>query len=76
MWVTVLWFGQFCGFTGIGTRIWTRIYLPLVCELAFWNPFPMEGYIAQPRYREDGLGPASKDMTDFVDSLWETPHPL
>lgn len=43
-----------------------------MCELAFWNLFPMEGSIAQPRYREDGLGPASRDMSDFVDSLWES----
>ena len=68
MWVAVIWFGRFCGSTGSGSRI----YLPLVCELAVWNPFPMEGYFAQPRYREDGLSPASRDMTDFVDSPWET----
>lgn len=31
----------------------------------------MQGYIAQPRYRENGLGPTSSDMTEFVDSPWE-----
>lgn len=28
----------------------------------------MEGYLAQLRYREDSLGPALSDITDFVDS--------
>ena len=36
----------------------------------------MKGYLAQPRYREEGLGPASSDMTDFVDSPWEASHSL
>ena len=27
----------------------------------------MKGYPDQPRYREEGLGPASRDVTDFVD---------
>ena len=31
----------------------------------------MEGYLAQPRYRDEGLGPASSNLTDFVDSPWE-----
>ena len=29
------------------------------------------GYLAQPRYRREGLGPASSNVTDFVDSPWE-----
>ena len=28
----------------------------------------MEGYLVQPRYRGEGLGPASGDVTEFVDS--------
>ena len=32
----------------------------------------MEGYFAQPRYREESIGPASSDVTDFVDFSWET----
>lgn len=31
----------------------------------------MEGQLAQPRYREEGLGPVSSDVTDFADFLWE-----
>ena len=30
----------------------------------------MEGHLAQPRYRKEGLGPASSVVTDFVDSPW------
>ena len=36
----------------------------------------MEGYFAQSRYREDGLGPASRDLTDFVDSTLVTSSSL
>ena len=28
----------------------------------------MKGYPDQPRYREEVLGPASSDVTDFVDN--------
>lgn len=31
----------------------------------------MKGHLAQPRYREEVLGPASSVMTAFVDSRWE-----
>lgn len=31
----------------------------------------MQGNIAQPRYRENGLGPTSSDMTQFADYPWE-----
>lgn len=31
----------------------------------------MEGYLAHLRYRGVGLGPASIDVTDFVDLPWE-----
>ena len=48
----------------------------LVLELALWSPFPMEGYLAQPRYSGEGLGPASIDVTDFVDSPWDASHSL
>lgn len=43
-----------------------------VHELAFRDPFPMEGYLAQPRNKEEDLGAASRDVTDFVNSPWET----
>ena len=39
--------------------------------LSAWNPFPIEGYFAQHRYRGEGLGSASSDPTDFVDPPWE-----
>ena len=31
----------------------------------------MEEYLAQSRYKEEGLGPVSSDVTDFVDFPWE-----
>ena len=64
MWVTTMWLVQFVGPLAI------EPVFSLVHELAFWNPFPMGGDLAQPGNREEGLGPASKDVTDFVDSAW------
>ena len=29
------------------------------------------GFFAHPRYRREGLGPASSDVTDFVDYRYE-----
>lgn len=43
----------------------------LMHELVFWSPFSVEGISVQPRYRREGLGPASSGVTDFVDSLWD-----
>ena len=34
------------------------------------------GYLAQPKYTGKNLGPASNDVTDFVDSPWEASHSL
>ena len=36
----------------------------------------MEGYFASPRYRGEGLDPASSYMTDFVDFPWEASSSL
>ena len=49
MWVTVVWLGQFVG------PLTKEQYLSLVHELIFWNPFPIGGYLAQPRYREEDV---------------------
>ena len=54
--------GAVCGTTGSGVQ-----KLSLALKLAFWSPFSMEGYIAPLTYRGKGLGPASSDITDFVD---------
>ena len=51
-----MWLGQFLG----------PLAVEPVHELTFGSPFPMEGYSDQPRYREEGFGPASSDVTDFV----------
>ena len=32
----------------------------------------MEGYLTQPRYSGKGLGPASNNVLDLVDSLWQS----
>lgn len=32
----------------------------------------MESYLAQPRNKGEGLGAASRNVTDFVNSPWET----
>ena len=56
-----------CGSTSRGAH-----YLSLVYDLALWNPFPMEGNLVWPKYRGEDLGPASSDVTDFVDSSWKS----
>ena len=43
-------------------------YLSLVHELTLWSPFPMEGYLAQPRYKGENLCTASSDEIDIGDS--------
>lgn len=69
MWVTAVWRGQF-----VGARAMQSVFIP--SELALWSPFPINGYLAQPMCRRDGLDPASSDVTDFVDSPWESLPPL
>lgn len=46
------------------------MYLSLVHDLALQSPFPMNGYLAQPRQSEEGLGPALSNVTAFVDFEW------
>ena len=36
----------------------------------------MEECLAQSRYREEGLGPATNDMAGFLDSPWKALHSL
>lgn len=48
--VTTMWLGQ-----SVASQD-----LSLVLALNFWNPFSMEGYLGQLRYRIKGLVPTSK----------------
>lgn len=43
----------------------------LVNELVLSSLFLMEGYLPQPKYRGQGFGTASSDVSDFVESPWE-----
>lgn len=61
MWVTAVWCGEF-----VGALTMESVFIPN--ELALWSPFPIKGYLAQPIYRRHGLDPASRDVTDVVDS--------
>lgn len=38
--------------------------------MAFWSPFPIDGYFAHSRYMVEGLGPASVMEQTFY-SAWE-----
>ena len=66
MWVTVVWLGQIVGPLAV------RPGFVLLLVLVFWNPISLEGYLAQPRYSGESLGPAANNVPDFVNSLWET----
>ena len=43
----------------------------LMLILAFGNPFTLERYLAQPRYRGENLVLPQSNVLDFVDSPWE-----
>ena len=55
--------GADCRASGSGTRIY-----PYCLYWLFGNPFSLDGYFAQARYRREGLGPSPKQCA--LPSLW------
>ena len=63
MWVTVVWLGRLWGH-------WP--WHQNLSLLLFWNLFSLNGYLAQPRYSREDLGPSPKQCAlPSLSSGWE-----
>lgn len=59
--VTCSWSG---GYFSVGFNLWGETK----ASWAFWSPFHLMGCLAQPRCREEGLGPVSTELPSLCDS--------